>query len=262
MPFKGTLARGYLRANELYLKVRAGSETTPEVNGYRVPPPRLRILVAGTSDLDRFLQTGNDHATYLRELLTRVGQPLQSMSAILDFGCGCGRIMRWFADSPGTELHGCDYNALLVHWCTENLTFMRARANDLEPPLPYADNSFEFLYAFSVFTHLSVELAREWLAEVERVVRPGGLVWFTLHGESYRERLLPEEQERFDAGEIVVWLPEIEGTNMCGAYWPEVSVGRMLGDGFEVLAHFNPQAEADTAERIQLAHDAYLVRRL
>jgi SAM-dependent methyltransferase len=139
---------------------------------------------------------------------------------------------------------------------------MRASANTLQPPLPYPDHAFDFLYAFSVFTHLSAELAHEWLSELQRVVKPGGLIWFTLHGESYRERLLPEEQARFDEGEIVVWLPEIQGTNMCGAYWPEASVERMLGDRFEVLTHFNPQQEAATAAHIELAHDAYLVRRL
>jgi hypothetical protein len=93
-------------------------------------------------------------------------------------------------------------------------------------------------------------------------VRPGGLIWFTLHGESYRERLSREEQARFDAGEIIVWLPEIQGTNMCGSYWPDASVRHMLGGGFEVLAHFNPHADPVTAGRIELAHDAYLMRRL
>lgn len=261
VPFKGALARGFLRANERYLNLRADREIPAEVGGLPVPPPRLRTLVAGTPDLERFLRTGDTHASYLREVLTSVGEPLEVMGAILDFGCGCGRIMRWFANASTVELHGCDYNDELVRWCAENLEFMHARRNDLQPPLPYQDDAFGFLYAFSVFTHLSVELAQAWLEEAARVLRRGGLMWFTLHGESYRERLLPEEQVHFDAGEIVVWLPEIEGTNMCGAYWPEASVKRMLGDGFEILAHFNPHSEPATAERVQLAHDAYLVRR-
>src|SRR5207244_7454476 len=104
------------------------------------------------------------------------------------------------------------------------VSFMHARKTQLEPPLPYPDEHFDFLYAFSVFTHLSVELARRWIIELRRVVKPDGLLWFTIHGESYCDRLLPEEKVRFDRGEIVVWLPEIEGTNLCGAYWPEASV--------------------------------------
>jgi SAM-dependent methyltransferase len=262
IPMKGALARAYLRSKERYLDVRAGREPAAEVNGVPVPPPRLRILVSGTPDLDTFLRTGELQARYLRDLVAGAAQPLEQMSAVLDFGCGCGRILRWFADASGTELHGCDYNAELVRWCESNLRFMRARANTLQPPLPYAGETFDFLYAFSVFTHLSVELASDWLDELQRVVKPGGLVWFTLHGEGYRDRLLPEEQARFDDGEIVVWLPEIEGTNMCGAYWPDIAVSRMLGDRFQILTHFNPKADPSTAERIELAHDAYLIRRL
>jgi hypothetical protein len=113
-----------------------------------------------------------------------------------------------------------------------------------------------------VFTHLSVALAEAWMTELARVIKPGGLMWFTLHGESYRGRLLPEEKARFDAGEIVVWLPEVEGTNLCGAYWPEISVERMFGSDFELLVHLDPQADAATAERLFLTHDAYLARRL
>jgi SAM-dependent methyltransferase len=183
------------------------------------------------------------------------------MEALLDFGCGCGRIARWFADLARPQVHGCDYNSELVEWCNSNLAFMRARTTELAPPLPYAERSFDFLYAFSVFTHLSVELASSWLAELGRVVRPGGLMWFTIHGESYRDRLLPEQQARFDAGEIVVLLPEVQGTNLCGAFWPRASVQRMLGDDFDVVGHFDPQADPVRAEHTFLAHDAYLVRR-
>jgi SAM-dependent methyltransferase len=220
------------------------------------------VLVAGTAEIDWFLSSGKAQADYLRRLLSEASRPLEGMDAILDFGCGSGRIARWFADLPGPRFNGCDYNSELVDWCNANLGFMHARKTDLQPPLPYADDSFDFLYAFSVFTHLSVQLAERWMGELARVVKPGGLVWFTIHGESYRERLLPEEQTRFDAGEIVVWLPEIEGTNLCGAYWPSGSVESMLGSDFEILVHLDPRADPTTAEDAQLTHDAYLVRRL
>jgi SAM-dependent methyltransferase len=220
------------------------------------------VLVVGTADVDMFLSSGRAHSDYLRELLAGVGRPLGEMGAILDFGCGCGRIARWLSDLSRTQLNGCDYNRELVEWCDGNLGFMHTRKTDLQPPLPYPDDSFDFLYAFSVFTHLSVESAARWMAELRRVVKRGGLVWFTIHGESYRERLLPEEKTRFDAGEIVVWLPEIEGTNLCGAYWPAAAVENVLGDGFEMLVRLDPKADPATAERAHLEHDAYLVRRM
>lgn len=260
-PLKGQLARGYLRARERYLVLRADSDPRRTAQGLPVPPASLRVLVAGVPELDRFLSTGRAQATYFQEVLAGVGIPLEDMDAILDFGCGCGRIARWYSHLPHTRIEGCDYNGKVIDWCNANLPFMHARKTALEPPLPYRDASFDFLYAFSVFTHMSVELASAWMTEIARVVKPGGLMWFTLHGESYRKRLLPEQRTRFDAGEIVVWLPEVQGTNFCGAYWPRPAVQRMLGDRFEVLVRFDPRAEAELAKRMNLDHDAYLVRR-
>ena len=262
LPFKGRLARLYLRAVERLRALRADRDDPEQVGGLAVPPPRLRVLVAGTPELDRFLGSGEAQAGYLRELLDRAGAPLEEMDSILDFGCGCGRIARWFSELSRPQLHGCDYNAELIAWCDAQLPFLDARVSGLEPPLPYERSAFDFVYAFSVFTHLSVELARSWIEELARLLRPGGLMWFTVHGHSYRERLLPEQKQSFDRGEIVVWLPETEGTNICGAYWPASAVARMLGGAFEIVEHFDPLADPSTAQRLLLAHDAYLVRRV
>jgi SAM-dependent methyltransferase len=261
IPFKGPLARGFLRGYERYLSLRPGRDRRAMYGGLTVPPPRLRVLVAGTADLDRFLGSGQAHANCLREMLADVGRPLDEMDAILDFGCGCGRMTRWLSDLSRPQIHACDYNRRLANWCDANLGFVRVRTTDLNPPLPYADGNFDLLYAYSVLTHLSTALASQWLAEFQRLVRPGGLVWFTVHGESYRDRLPPEEKAQFDAGKVVVWLPEIEGTNLCGAYWSKPSVKNMLGDKFEVLAHLDPRADPAAAESARLTHDAYLLQR-
>lgn len=263
VPFKGTLVKAYLRLLERKRGGRLQPSEQRVLDGLALPPARLRVLVNGIPELDWFVASGRAQTEYLRSLLAEVGQPVAGMQAILEFGCGCGRMTRWWApEAAGTRVCGCDYNGELVGWCQQNLPFVDARVNDLQPPLPYADHSFDFVYAFSVFTHLSVELAQGWLAELTRVVKPGGLIWFTVHGQSYRERLSPQQRAHFDAGEVVVWFPEIEGTNLCAAYWPPASVAQMLGSGLEVIAHLDPQADPARAQTAQIApHDAYLVRR-
>src|ERR1700730_8203364 len=95
VPFRGALVRGYLRGMERYRSWQAAPDRQPELGGVPVPPPRLRVLGAGTTDLDLFINTGNAQAKYIRDLLAGVGRPLDEMDAILDFGCGCGRIARW-----------------------------------------------------------------------------------------------------------------------------------------------------------------------
>jgi SAM-dependent methyltransferase len=262
IPLKGPLMRGYLRALERLRSSGEDVEGGAQVNGLAVPPPRLRVLVNGISELDWFLASGKAQTTYIRELLDDVGAPLSGMESVLEFGCGCGRLTRWWSNLPGPEIYACDYNQELVDWCAAHLPFVRVLRNGVRPPLAYADESFGFVYAFSVFTHMSVELAREWLTELRRVTKPGALIWFTVHGRSYRDRLTPEQRRRFDAGQAVVWFPEIEGTNLCAAYWPSAFVSALTSDSFEVLSHLDPQEAPALAQRAQVApHDAYLLRR-
>ena len=261
LPFGLALARGYVRTFERYRSISRGRDRRSHANGLPVPPPRLRLLVAGIPDLNHFLSSGHAHADYIRASLAEVGRPLDEMDAILDFGCGCGRITRWFSDVSGPQIDGCDYNRKLVKWCDANLSFMHARKTELRPPLPYPDDSFDFLYAFSVFTHLSVELAGRWMAEFRRVVKPGGLIWFTVRGEKRtRKDLDPNEQRRFDSGEIIDWFPEMEGMNACCTFWPKAAVERMLGTDFEILVHLDPKAQLRQALLGAEYHDAYLVR--
>jgi ubiquinone/menaquinone biosynthesis C-methylase UbiE len=184
------------------------------------------------------------------------------MTSILDFGCGCGRMLRWWEDLPSGVLHGCDYNRELVDWSQRHLKFATVRGNELSPPLPYEDASFDLLYALSIFTHLTTDMAGRWLTEMHRVVRPGGLVWFTAHGKALDDRLSAAEIAAFDAGEIVVHFPELEGMNVCSTFWPQAGVQRLLGDRFEIVSRFDPLADPAASERVRMTHDAYLVRRL
>jgi SAM-dependent methyltransferase len=262
LPFKRPLVKGYLRLLERKRSRRGDIADEPPVEGIPVPPARLRVLVNGIPDLGWFLASGRAQTNYLRDLLSEAGHPPEEMSAILEFGCGCGRMTRWWAAGAGPQIYACDYNRELVDWCRENLPFVKATTNSLEPPLPFPAETFDFVYAFSVFTHLSVQLARSWLSELRRVTRPGALVWLTVHGQTYRERLPAEQRRQFDAGEIVVWFPEIEGTNLCAAYWPEAAVAGMLGSDFVVLDHLDPLSSPGKAHGAQVApHDAYLLRR-
>jgi SAM-dependent methyltransferase len=191
----------------------------------------------------------------IRRIVAGAGVELDSLDAILDFGCGCGRVARHWAGLESTEIHGCDYNPRLVEWCRRNLPFVDARTNELEPPTPYQDMRFNLIYAISILTHLTEPVARRWLAEWRRILRPGGVLLFSTHGDSYREALGTRLRERYDAGEMVVVSPRIEGTNACSAHHPYDFVTERLLDGFELLS-FSP--DADTP---RFGQDVYLARR-
>jgi len=92
--------------------------------------------------------------------------------------------------------------------------------NQLEPPLGYSDNKFDFIYALSVFTHLPRHLQIPWLKEIRRILRPGGVVFISVHGEHYKYLLDQKEKRLFDLGELIVHQEEIAGSNSCNAFHP------------------------------------------
>lgn len=230
-------------------------------DGLPLPPPSLRYLV-GVSDADAFVRSGQRLATVIRDTLARQGVDLEQLGAILDFGCGAGRMVRQWVGLQGVEIHGCDYNARLVEWCRRGLPFASFEVNRLEPPLPYSDGKFGLVYAYSVFTHLPAALQLPWMEELHRVLRPGGYLLFTTHGASFAAtRLTAEERERFDRDELVVHTPTAAGTNPYAAFHPPTYVRETLARQFEVLEHVEgagPDATPGAGRRRQ---DTYLLRR-
>ena len=98
------------------------------------------------------------------------GQEKQ-VDSVLDFGCGCGRVTRYWSGFAGS-VAGSDIDGPAVAWCRSNLAFARFEQNRLEPPLAFERESFDLVYALSVFTHLTGELQLAWRDELRRVLRP------------------------------------------------------------------------------------------
>ena len=95
---------------------------------------------------------------------------------MLDFGCGSGKVMRHFlSEAEVCELWGCDIDTRSVDWINAELSPpLHAFANGEAPPLDQPAESFDLVWSVSVFTHLADHWAG-WLAELHRVLRPGGL---------------------------------------------------------------------------------------
>jgi SAM-dependent methyltransferase len=225
------------RAYEWVRSVRGSKHGEVDADGLPVPPPRLRIEVAGTPGLDWFLDSGRQQAGIIRAAAERNGAPLESVGALLDFGCGCGRVLRHWADLDGPRIFGSDYNEGLAGWCAANLPFVTASANRLEPPLGYEDGQFGLVYAISVFTHLPHDLERAWIDDLGRITAPGGLLLVTTHGDSYADRLDPAERAAYDAGQAVVRWPSVAGSNLCTTFHPDSYIRERLAPDFELLEH-------------------------
>lgn len=236
---------------------RRNREFTPP-DGLPMPPPQLVYLVVRHFDYALFYERGMAVHRWILEVLRRGDVDVRHLSAILDWGCGPGRVLRHWNRDDGLQLYGSDYNDRLISWAREGLPFARFATNGLAPPLAYPDDSFDLLYAISVFTHLPEPLQRAWIAELARVVRPGGHILITVVGpERARPILRGDELERFDRGELIVFGDRHTGDNYCEVYHPDGYVRELAaGAGLEIAAHLpigTPGIEDD-------GQDGYLMR--
>ncbi len=169
----------------------------------RLVPPR-RLDFAGHSD---FVETGDEFLGHFVEL-----GGLQPHHAVLDVGCGMGRMARPLAgylDGAGSY-DGFDVNRDGIGWCRRRYArhdSFRFQVADLynrrynphgahaagDYRFPYDDGRFDLVVATSVLTHLLEREAEHYLDEMKRVAKPGGraLVTFFLLNEESR-RLLRE----------------------------------------------------------------------
>jgi SAM-dependent methyltransferase len=216
-------------------------------------------LVGGNLAREEFTRFGRFAATWIAEMVARNGVDPAGLGAILDFGCGCGRVIRHWPAITGAQLYGSDYNPYLVRWCADNLRFGDFRTNQLEPPLPFDDDTFDLVYSLSIFTHLDAELQVPWIEELARVTKPGGLVLPTFHGRAKVEFMRTNAQFEliepgFEAGELVVIAGEQSGSSACAVYHPESYIREVLGKGLELL-DFSPNGALD------IQQDAVLFRK-
>lgn len=220
-----------------------------------VPPAKLIYLVAGHGSADAFLAGGRSACDAITAILARNGLRMDQFDNVLDFGCGVGRIIRHWNQSQRPVLHGTDYNPDLIEWCRENLSACNFRVNTLSGSLPYDDGTLDFIYSFSVFTHLKEPLQFHWIDELSRVLKPGGYMYLTTHGKHYLSVLNTAEQEQFNKGQLVVREQEQSGSNFCAVFHPPSYVRDVLARNLTVVDFVECGARGDSM------HDAHLLRK-
>ena len=159
------------------------SLTAPGEDGPPLPPHWLIQMVIGNPRRDRFVVGGHNLARFFADLI-REHLPENEHPTVMDFGCGCGRVARVLPEYLPCEMFGCDITPQAVEWCRQNLrgNYLMSAEN---PPLALDDALLDAFYAFSVMTHLDEDHQAAWLTEWGRLVKPGGLLLVTYHGEGF-----------------------------------------------------------------------------
>jgi ubiquinone/menaquinone biosynthesis C-methylase UbiE len=214
--------------------------------GRREPftPPKGLLRIAARPDTD-FKESGK---AFLGFLINECG--LKPYEKVLDVGCGVGRIavaLTGYLDANGCY-EGFDIVQKEIDWCVENISSrfhnFRFRLADVynltynpkgkmlasQYRFPFGDGTFDLVVLASVFTHMLTPDVDHYLAEISRVLKPGGRCAISLY------LLNAESKKNIDAGLSLFdfkhelagcWAQDGRNPEIAIAY-PEESVRRMF----------------------------------
>jgi len=129
---------------------------------------------------------------------------LTSGDNILDVGCGTGMFAKAMSRHLECAIEGIDISAASLEIAQRQGGYTRLQAHDLQaPPLPVVDNAFDAAACVGVLTY--IEDAAGLLADMCRVVRPGGYILFTQRDDRWVEKNFDSLLNSFE--EQGLWTP-------------------------------------------------------
>ncbi len=162
---------------EFYRK-HYGLEIDPAQTDPQMVPPlelALKIQLANKADANAFFASGYRASIAYHQELLDYGAALPEMKNILEIGVGLGRLILHYYPF-GANLYGCDITPEVIDWVqVHHGKRVHVILTHSRPPLPYDNEQFDFIYANSVFTHIPCELVPDWVEELQRILRPGGM---------------------------------------------------------------------------------------
>jgi 2-polyprenyl-3-methyl-5-hydroxy-6-metoxy-1,4-benzoquinol methylase len=237
---------------EGYKRKRALEKVLPAM-----PDENVQLAYTGAKG-NSVMKEGFSAYKLFRDMYEREVGPIARADAILDFGCGWGRIIRFFLkDVEPSRLWGVDPGRDMIELCQNLNKWCNFKAINTKPPSPFEDETFDLIYSFSVFSHLSEEMHKSWLIELSRILKPGGLLIATTRDRAFIEhcaemrqredlqqmhpgpassaRAFPSPAESlaiYDSGKYTFSQLVFEGE---WSYWGEAAISKDY-----VLSHWTP----------------------
>ena len=125
-------------------------------------------------------KTGYYPANLYRLDLTKkiIDQQLSPGSSVLDAGCGTGEILVYLLEKQH-KAYGCDLSQKMLDVCSKKIEEHHLKTEiaktSLEDLSMYKDKSFDAVFAMGVFPYIPEDRESACYAEINRVLKPGGL---------------------------------------------------------------------------------------
>lgn len=133
------------------------------------------------SDVQSYMYHAEEFVGLLSDALVSVGKGWPDVSAVLDIGCGYGRIVRVLRQYvPARRIFVCDVIEEGAKFTSQE--FGVTAMPVLEKAAGEFDGKFDLAYALSVYTHTPDGFMARHVRLVSQSLRPGGLYVFTTQG--------------------------------------------------------------------------------
>ncbi|MBI3232769.1 MAG: class I SAM-dependent methyltransferase [Bacteroidetes bacterium] len=168
-----------------------------------IPPKGL--IYTGAGD---FIQFGKMHVEYFKKYAQ-----LKPNHKVLDIGCGIGRTAVGLTNYLNKEgnYEGFDAMKIGIDWCNKNIHSRFSNfnfkfyeiQNDLynqqelkasQFEFPYTENSFDFAFAMSVYTHMQIDEIEQYLKQTYKVLNKNGQCLATFF--YYDDKVIANMNER------------------------------------------------------------------
>ncbi len=146
-----------------------------------VPAGERIYRVIGVADSVNYLIGGATiYKRFEYYLQQKFAKTFKDFNNILDWGCGSGRVSRYFRQV--TSLQGVDIDGDNIQWCQTHLPHGQFSQIPLQPPMSFPAQTFDLIIGISVLTHLSEEHQFAWLQELKRIAKKDALLILSVQG--------------------------------------------------------------------------------
>lgn len=169
----------------------------------------------------RYWDKIRDRSLYEKAWLDRFLHTLPSHGRLLDIGCGSGVSVSEYCINQGFDLVGIDYSKTMIELARQKFPKSRWHVQDMTAM--EIDGSFDGIYSWDGFFHLSIKEQRLLIPKISEQLRSGGAILLTVGtnegevtgtvgGETvYHASLSPDEYEqllRNNGFQDITFVPE------------------------------------------------------
>lgn len=171
-----------------------------------LPEQDLQLQIHGSASWEYSMYEAFQFYRFVKDQV-----PLNSGGAerFLDYGCGWGRMLRPFMRHYDQDkVFGFEPHLMLAAVARSLNPYVCILSGDFSPDGSIPENWFNLIVGWSIFSHLSKPSFTQWLAEISRVLVPGGIAVFTTWGTRFLKRLLTEKEE-VEQGKDIHWYSKV-----------------------------------------------------